>query len=202
MQWYEAEVRLLETARASHPILHPPVFYGSSSIRLWDTLAEDIDPSILNLGFGGSTLEACDHFFSRLIPPVQPRSLLLYAGDNDLGDGRSVEQVVQWFRSLLAKVRKTLAPIPFGFLSIKPSPARRHLFDDIQRANALIRQTLESHHGGYFVDVCAAMLDAAGNPRPELFAEDGLHLSRAGYRLWGTKLAPYRNRILALPTLV
>ena len=66
----------------------PPVFYGSSSIRLWITLAEDFDPRVLNLGFGGSTLEACDYFFSRLVMPVSPRSLLLYAGDNDLGDGR------------------------------------------------------------------------------------------------------------------
>ena len=50
----------------------PPVFYGSSSIRPWDTLAEDFDPRVLNLGFGGATLEACDYFFSRLVPPVNP----------------------------------------------------------------------------------------------------------------------------------
>jgi hypothetical protein len=64
MQWYEAEVQALERAialRAQES--RPPVFYGSSSIRLWDTLAEDVDPRVLNLGFGGSTLEACDYFF-------------------------------------------------------------------------------------------------------------------------------------------
>ncbi len=37
---------------------------------------------------------ACDYFFDRLVVPVHPRSLLLYAGDNDLGDGRSVEEVL------------------------------------------------------------------------------------------------------------
>lgn len=200
MQWYEEEVLQLETARASQPVNHPPVFYGSSSIRLWETLAEDVHPSIVNVGFGGSTLEACDHFFFRLVPPLEPRSLLLYAGDNDLGDGRPVEQVVQWFRSLLGKVDAALGPIPFGFLSIKPSPARRHLLDSIGRVNASVRQLLETRESGYFVDVYAAMLDANGDPRSEWFAEDGLHLSRAGYRLWGEALAPYRNRILALPT--
>ena len=81
MQWYEGEVRVLERACAGRfSGDRPPAFYGSSSIRLWDTLAEDFDPRVLNLGFGGSTLEACDYFFARLVPPVKPRSLLLYAG--------------------------------------------------------------------------------------------------------------------------
>ena len=110
MQWYEAEVQALERARVHCASGHPPVFYGSSSLRLWDTLAEDFDPSVLNLAFGGSTLEACDYFFARLIPPVAPRSLLLYAGDNDLGDGRSVDNVFARFRSLAGKVQASLGP--------------------------------------------------------------------------------------------
>jgi len=79
VQWYEPEVRALERNYEGRGNGNPPpVFYGSSSIRLWDTLAEDFDPRILNLGFGGATLEACDYFFSRLVPPVNPRSLLVY----------------------------------------------------------------------------------------------------------------------------
>lgn len=201
MHWYESDVRALENARASQPRNHP-VFYGSSSIRLWDTLADDVDPAILNLGFGGSTLEACDYFFARLIPPVQPSSVLLYAGDNDLGDGRTPDEVHHWFRSLLAKVDSTLGPIPFGFLSIKPSPARRHLLPHISHVNQLVRKELAAHPSAYFIDVYPAMLDAAGIPRAELFSADGLHLSREGYRLWAMLLAPYRNRILASTTPV
>ena len=126
MQWYESEVEALERSTAARVDgQRPPVFYGSSSIRLWDTLAEDFDPRILNLGFGGSTLEACDYFFARLMPPVDPRSVLLYAGDNDLGDGRSVERVFGLFRSLASKVA-SLGAIPFGFVSVKPSPAPCH----------------------------------------------------------------------------
>src|SRR5215470_9581276 len=99
MEWYEQEVRELEQAVAVRVNGdRPPVFYGSSSIRLWTTLAEDFDPRVLNLGFGGSTLEACLYFFARLVPPTHPRSLLLYAGDNDLGDGRSPDDVFATFR--------------------------------------------------------------------------------------------------------
>jgi lysophospholipase L1-like esterase len=197
MQWYEAEVRALERSCADRVNGHrPPVFYGSSSLRLWDSLAEDFDPSVLNLGFGGSTLEACDYFFARLVLPVNPRSLLLYAGDNDLGDGRSVEEIFGWFRSLSEKVVTSLGCIPFGFVSVKPCPARFPDIDRIRQLNDRVRLEIESLTSGYYVDVYSAMLDQSGKPRTEYFLEDGLHLSREGYRLWSRLLKPHRNQIL------
>jgi lysophospholipase L1-like esterase len=196
VQWYEYEVEALQRASESVNGTRPPVFYGSSSFRLWDTLAEDFDPRVLNLGFGGSTLEACDHFFDRLVPPVNPRSLLLYAGDNDLGDGRSVEQVLGSFRSLANKVAADLGAVPFGFVSVKPSPARFPILDRIRRFNERVRRDIEARPSGYYVDVFPAMLDQSGKPRGEFFLEDGLHLNREGYRLWGRLLEPYRNQIL------
>jgi lysophospholipase L1-like esterase len=196
VEWYETEVQALErTVQGRVNGNRPPVFYGSSSIRFWDTLAEDFDPRVLNLGFGGSTLEACDYFFARLVPPVNPRSLLLYAGDNDLADGRSVEEVLGWFRSLANKVDASLGAIPFGFVSIKPSPARYPIIDRIRRLNDRVRQEIESRPSGYYVDVFPAMLDPSGKPRTEFFLEDGLHLNRKGYRLWSRHLEPYRNQI-------
>jgi lysophospholipase L1-like esterase len=197
MQWYEPEVQTLERAVVSgRNGGRPPVFYGSSSIRLWDTLAEDFDPRVLNLGFGGSTLEACDYFFSRIVPPAHPRSLLLYAGDNDLGDGRTVEEVFGFFLSLAGKVEASLGQIPFGFISVKPSPARAAIEARIRRLNDLVRDEIESRPSGYYVDVFSAMMDESGKPRTELFLTDSLHLNREGYRLWGRLLKPYRRQIL------
>ena len=196
MQWYEDEVRALECANLKLAKGNrPPVFYGSSSIRLWETLAEDVAPGVLNLGFGGSTLEACDHFFARLVPPAHPCSLLLYAGDNDLGDGRGVDQVFASFRSLADKVAASLRTIPFGFISVKPSPVRYSILGSIRRLNTLVRQDIESRPSGYYVDVFSPMLDESGKPRGELFLEDGLHLNRQGYLLWGRLLEPYRHHI-------
>jgi lysophospholipase L1-like esterase len=196
VQWYEEEVRALELACAARANGHrPPVFYGSSSVRLWDSLAVDFDPNVLNLGFGGSTMEACDYFFARLVPPVNPRSLLLYAGDNDLGDGRAVEQILDSFRSLAARVRASLGAVPFGFVSVKPSPARYPIIDRIRRLNGLIRREIESDPAAYYVDIFHPMLQPDGAPCRSYFLEDGLHLSREGYLLWSRVLEPYRNRI-------
>lgn len=200
MEWYEAEVRHLEAARSGQILPPDPViFYGSSSFRMWDTLAADLkNPRAVNQAFGGSTLESCTYFFERLVVPLRPVSLVLYAGDNDLGDGRSPQQVLTYFRALKAKLEKCLPGTAFAFLSIKPSPAREHILPRIRETNALIRRDLETRSGcPLYVDVFEAMLDSGCRPRPELFNDDGLHMNESGYRLWTEIILPYRHRIFA-----
>ena len=191
MDWYEPEVRELEKKPA--PVSCPVVFYGSSTIRLWPRLERD--GRAVNRGFGGSTLEACVYFFERLVVPLHPRSLVIYAGDNDLGDGRSADQVLLFFRQLTAKIERCLPGVPFGLISVKVSPARAGIADRIRRANELLRQEVERHPAAYFIPIVDAMLDSKGQPRPELFLADGLHLSLTGYRLWEQLLEPFENRI-------
>ena len=200
MEWYEAEVRELEKVRLQQELpRNPVVFYGSSTIRLWDALADDLaNPRALNLGFGGSTLEACAFFFERLVPPVEPCSLVVYAGDNDLADGRSPQEVLSFFRALISKIDRDLNGIEFAFVSIKPSPARFHIIDRVRTANRLIREELETWGRGYLIDVFDAMLDPDGKPQRRLFNEDGLHLSPRGYRLWSKLFSPYRHRIFTV----
>lgn len=186
MECYEAEVCDLE-ARC---LLKPPtpggvVFYGSSSIRLWAGLAKDFPGvPLVNLGFGGSTLAACSWFFWRLVQPLQPAALVLYAGDNDLGDGATPEQVLEQYQHLERQLEMARPGTPLAFISIKPSPARWAIRERIETANTLLREAVEERSAGVWVDVHSAMLDPGGQPRMNLFLEDGLHLSEAGYRVW------------------
>jgi lysophospholipase L1-like esterase len=186
MDWYEDEVRVLEaTCRDSPPPPGVVAFYGSSSIRLWHTLAADFPGrGVVNLGFGGSTLAACAHFFERLVPPCRPRTLVLYAGDNDLGDGRSPDEVLASFRALNARLRTTIPTLRLAILSVKPSPARWHLQPQIEQANRLFLAEVSGRADARYVNVHSPMLGPDGRPRIELYAEDGLHLSSAGYRVW------------------
>jgi lysophospholipase L1-like esterase len=195
MQWYEAEVSDLVASLAARPVANPAVFYGSSSIRLWPSLAGDLgDDRAVNAAFGGSTLAACAHFFERIVPPLRPASLVVYAGDNDLGDGRSPEDVLASFRELAGDVERCCGGIPFGFISIKPSPARVAILERIRRTNELVRAEIERRPHGFFIPVFDAML-REGKPRPELFLDDGLHLGPAGYELWTHLLEPFRRTI-------
>lgn len=196
MEWYADEVRSLEQMRKQEAPGRI-MFYGSSSFRLWETLTEDLSPwPVVNHAFGGSTLAACVHFFERLVKPYAPRSLICYAGDNDLGDGQAPASVIASFRTLLGKVDQHLGPIPFAFVSIKASPARWYLREQICTVNEAIREELRARTLGYYIDVYHPMLNRDGTPRQTLFADDGLHLSPEGYQLWTEILAAYRYPLL------
>jgi lysophospholipase L1-like esterase len=186
MEWYEQEVRAMEQRlRESPPPAGLVTFYGSSSMRMWDSLEDDFqDVGVLNLAFGGSTMEACAWFFERLVVPCDPRSIVCYAGDNDLGDGKIPEEVMASFRKLLVKVDTHFPSIPFTMLAIKPSPARWHLAKQIQYTNEAIHREIQGRDNGYFIDSYSAMLGSDGLPDESLFMEDGLHVSPKGYLVW------------------
>ncbi|MBD2756855.1 SGNH/GDSL hydrolase family protein [Spirosoma validum] len=186
MVWYEAEVRQLEDKFRTLPsATDRVVFYGSSSMRLWTTLAQDFsEVNTLNLGFGGSTLAACAWFFERLLVPAAPQSVILYAGDNDLGDGRHSEEVYLFFCAFIEKMEMYLPDVPLTFLSIKISPVRWNIADKIRLANELIKQEVQKNPDFQYVDMTTPLLGSNGQPRQELFEKDGLHLNPQGYRVW------------------
>jgi len=191
MVWYEEEVSQLQKKTQDQLAANKDTdkrrvaFYGSSSIRLWTTLAQDFpEYNTVNLGFGGSTLAACAWFFERLVVPVKPQSIIFYAGDNDLGDERHAEEVYLFFCTLHQKMQVHLPEVPLTFLSIKASPARWNIVDRIRYANELIRQEITKIPHYHYIDVQTPMLNAKGQPRRELFGSDGLHMTPAGYEIW------------------
>jgi lysophospholipase L1-like esterase len=116
--------------------------------------------------------------------------VVFYAGDNDVASGKSAGQVHVDFRAFVAKVRESLPETPIVFISIKPSIARWKLRGVMQEANALIAADCEADDTLEFVDVWPAMLSEDGEPRKDVFREDGLHMNDAGYKLWVDLLRP------------
>src|SRR4029079_10171905 len=57
-------------------------------------------------------------------------------------------------------------------------------------ANALVKRYVMRNKRLKYVDVFNPMLGANGHPRPELFVDDSLHMSPAGYALWTHILQP------------
>jgi len=186
MYWYEEAVKQLEKTHwldREHPGI---VFYGSSSIRLWNSLEDDFPNfKVTNLGFGGSTLAACVWFFERIMTNYRPKALVVYAGDNDLGDGRNPEEIFIFFQQLMVKANASFTDLPCYFISLKPSLTRWHMADQFRYTNNLIESEIIKHNGNWkFIDVFKKMLTKEGNPDPAFYDHDGLHLSEAGYRLW------------------
>lgn len=162
------------------------LFVGSSSIRMWDGLETQFEslPMVVKRGFGGSRMEDCKTYLSRLVVPYKPRMVLVYAGDNDLAEGRTPQQVLESFRSFVEGVRAELPDTRIAYISIKPSPSRAALLPNIRKANSLISNYVSNTDNTDYIDIFSPMLTSAGTPRPELFREDALHLNASGYALW------------------
>lgn len=63
----------------------------------------------------------------------------------------------------------------------------------MQKTNQQIREICETDETADFLDIWPLMLDDTGRPRPDLLAEDGLHLNEAGYEIWNNALRPLIN---------
>jgi lysophospholipase L1-like esterase len=189
---FEAEIHAFEAAdRANPPPTGGVVFIGSSSIQAWANMAADFPGvPVLNRGFGGSTLADVVYYADRILLPYRPRLVVLYAGDNDLTLGRTPERVVDDYRAFVARLRSARPAARVVFVSIKPSPARRAFIPRMRETNQRIRAIIARDTLQAYVDVFTPMLDATGQPRPELFVADSLHMTRAGYLLWRALLAP------------
>ena len=191
---FENEIRAFEkTDRMSPPPKNPIVFTGSSSIRAWDNLPDYFPgKTVLQRGFGGSQLNEVLLYADRIITPYHPKQVVLYAGENDIAIGKLTgQQTYERFVALFRHVRKKVPGVLFTFISIKPSPSRRQFFPENDIANRLIKQYLATQQNTQFVDIRPVMLTKAGQPVPELFKPDSLHMLPAGYQRWTKILRPY-----------
>lgn len=182
-----------ESDRTKPPAPGAVLFVGSSSIRMWKTLARDMAPlRTINRGFGGSHLAHVDHYADRIVAPYLPRAVVLYAGDNDLSGAspKTPERVLEDLELFVAHVHRAVPKAPVYFLAIKPSLARFAKWPSMQRANALVRSFAERTPLVEYVDVATPMLGDDGAPDETLFIADGLHMNERGYALWTSIVKP------------
>lgn len=190
---WEKDIAAFEKADQDKPVkAGGALFIGSSSIRMWKSLAADFpDYPVLNRGFGGSQIADSLNFADRIILPYQPRVMFLYAGDNDINAGKSPEVVLADFQALVKKVHASLPDTQIGFIAIKPSLKRWGLIDQIAQANYLVEGFCRQTPNTFYVDIYHPMLLPDGTPAPELFIKDGLHMTEKGYAIWRDAMLPF-----------
>ncbi len=190
---FTEEIRAFEASdQKSFPPTGGILFVGSSSIRLWKTLAEDFPGlPVINRGFGGALIREVLYYADRIILPYKPRLIVLFIGGNDIADGRAPEEVLETFVVLSTLIHEKLPQTRLAYVSINPTIARWHLDDQIRKTNQLIRDYLDDEEWMVFIDSYSKMLSPEGKPRPELLSEDQLHLGPEGYHLWKSIIEPY-----------
>jgi hypothetical protein len=191
-QW-EKEISVFERKDATNP---PPrggiVFIGSSTIRLWKTLATDYPGEpVINRGFGGSEIVDSTYFAPRILFPCKPRKVFFRAGGNDLWNGKSVDQVFADFKDFAETVHARLPEAKIYYISWSPSIQRWKQHDQEKDLNARVAGYITNQPYLRYIETYDLPLGPNGKPQSKLFIADGLHFDAAGYRLLAARVRPF-----------
>ncbi len=193
-RWADAMETFAEKDRQAPPSKGQILFLGSSSIRLWDTEKFFPKLTIINRGFGGSWIQDAIHHADQIVFPYAPKTIVLYAGDNDVGGGLSADAVLSDYLKFVGAVREQLPETKIIFIAIKPSLKRWNRWPTMKEANDAIAKRCQEEPLEQFANIAPLLLGEDGKPDAAYFADDGLHLNDAGYERWTallrTLLAP------------
>ena len=175
------------------------LFTGSSSIRMWKSLENDISPiPVLNRGFGGSTIPEVTYFADRIILPHQPKILVFYCGENDIAnDDAKSKLALKSFKKFYTYMKKNLPETEVFFIAIKPSVKRWNYWNKMNEANSKIKKFIDRKDNYYFVDTASKMLDENGIVLQDIFIKDNLHMNAKGYEIWTNTLKPILEQYYA-----
>jgi lysophospholipase L1-like esterase len=170
------------------------LFVGSSSFRFWVDLDHYFPGyTIINRGFGGSSLPDVIRYADQIIYPYRPKQIVIYCGDNDFAASDTISSltVLNRFKTLFQHIREKIPGVPIVFVSMKPSPSRTSQMPKEEEANGWIRDFLSKQKNADFVDVYHAMLGSDGKPISEIFRSDSLHMNEKGYAIWQKQIKPF-----------
>lgn len=183
---FEKEIQAFEQQDRENGIDKKEIlFVGSSSIRMWTTLEEDMQPyKVLNRGFGGATTAEVLHYYDRIIKPYKPKIIVIYVGENDISEGGQPNETVRLTEVLFDKIQKDFKRSKIIYISMKPSISRWHLWEDFQKGNAEIEKMCTANKKLFYLESADVMLYDDGSIRKDIFIEDGLHMNVKGYADW------------------
>jgi len=183
---FESEINdFLRQDSISFPPSGAYLFTGSSTIRKWDNLKTDFaEITIIQRGFGGSTMKALNYYINYIVLPYKPSKIVVYEGDNDLAQSTSPNEFISLCDTFISKVHKQLPKTMIYFMSIKPSFARKQQLLLQDEANKQLKKLTQKRKKTDFIDIRQLMYNKEGKLRKEFFETDSLHVNRECYRVW------------------
>ncbi len=166
------------------------VFTGSSSIRFWEQLQEDLSPwAPIQRGFGGAISWNLVEYIDETIIRHDPAAVVIFVGTNDIAVDLGPTVVVDSYRCIVETVAQELGDdVSIHYIAITPTPLRWDQWSEANQANEEIAALASQWRGLHFIDTSPAFLATGEPPAADLFISDGLHLSDAGYAIWAEEI--------------
>ena len=178
------------------------IFAGSSSIRLWSTIAEDMAPyPVIQRGYGGAKLSDYAVYAERIFDSHPCKAVVIFIANDITGsdNDKSPEEIGRLFRYILNTIREKNPEAAVFWIGITPTGSRWSVWPQIQKANETIKNICIKEKNTHFISTDNAFLNGNGLPDDELFVSDKLHLSKKGYVLWTEIIKKEISKIIPYP---
>ena len=160
---------------------------GSSSVRIWDSIHEDLAPyQVMQRGYGGAKMTDLSYYAQRIIKAQQFKAIVIFVANDIAGveSDRTPKEVFRLFKDLVRQVRKRNAATPMCWIEVTPTPKRWNVSREIQEASGLIEAYCDKHDDLHFISTFEQYTTPEGLPDSTFFLKDMLHLNSSGYQQW------------------
>ena len=208
---WEDEIKKLEVLDKKETYSNQAVlFIGSSSIRLWKSIEEDLDTyEPIKRGYGGAHYYDIIHFTNRLVSPHKVKAIAIFVTNDITGKENGInnqtvnrdlspKEVLRLVKFVTKEIRKSHEKVPIFFIETTPTSKRWKVWDKISKANDLIENYTSKSENLYYINTRSFYIGSDGMPNDSLFVKDKLHLNREGYKLWGKIIKENFDKNLSL----
>ena len=168
------------------------VMGGSSSMENWSDSTVKMAPvTTKNVGIGGtSASQWLNCYADRLIIPYNPRAVVLYVGINDIINyGKTGDETYRSLINLFEYLHERLPDAVLHYILINHVPGYYASHKRaIDTANDKVIEYAKSHSYLNIIDAGTVLEKDSGEYSEAYFLNDGLHMSQAGYVLWGAEV--------------
>ena len=105
MLWIPEIKKFKRADNKSFPSKNSILFTGSSTIRMWETLEEDMAPlRVINRGFGGARIIDVLHYYKKVVLPYHPKGIVFYCGENDIAGLLKSKSLIQEYITIFRRL--------------------------------------------------------------------------------------------------
>lgn len=167
------------------------VLAGDSLLGNWRTSQRDLEPrKTANRAIGGDVSRGLLFRFREDVLDLNPSGIVLLIGGNDLSALQPTDQTARNIARMLEAVKKHDTSLPVILCTLPPRDSAKAPIkhSELEKLNTSIQRMAETNENVVLLDLFPLFATADGQPRPELFTHDRLHISPAGYKVLGDAL--------------